>query len=290
MATEWTIDALKAEMSRSCKIISPQVTGGVHAQVYPHATRLACMFFKFPDNQTAQGQPPDTVRKFNELVNTLRDHQFNIILKAAWLPFSNSETLIGNINHANPPVISGGLWCHENKLNELTERMDALERTNQDLKKQSIDSKRTEERSREHWCIEMEERIDVLEQTNQALETSVTFLKARNTVLEKHCIIDNSKYAFLIQRYWKKYVLIKRIREAAKIYRLTRNFSRFINPVEMIADLIDCRSVVSEGSVPTKPPTTTTTAAVGRRHTGPASEASACDIRRSNQIVQDWMN
>ena len=59
---------------------------------------------------------------------------------------------------------------------------------------------------------------------------SVIFLKNRNAILERgDYIIYKSKCAFLIQRYWKKYILIKRIKDAANIYKLTRNFSQFIS-------------------------------------------------------------
>jgi chaperonin cofactor prefoldin len=176
------------------------------------------------------------------------------------------------------------------KISELVERMETLEKTNKTL---TQNLEKVNERVNESKVLE-----ETLNKKIEDLEASVSFLKNRNTILERNCVIDNSKYAFLIQRYWKKYVLIKRIKEAAKIYKFTRNFSRFVKPVELMEDLIDCRSVVGD---PPKPsveidigllhvnhvPDPVT---VGRRHRGPASVTSESSIKRSEQIVRDWNN
>jgi hypothetical protein len=85
--------------------------------------------------------------------------------------------------------------------------------------------------------------------------------------------VDKSKCAFLIQRYWKKYILIKRIKEAAQIYRNSNSrFAQFmIRPLhvteKLYDDLMYCRSQ--------------------RRVRSIASEKS---IQRSNQLVRDWNN
>ena len=240
MALEWTVDALKTEIEKMCKIPAGCTNSpDIHAHVNPHATKLACMFFKVPDEATAQGQPPDTVKKFNELVKTLMYHQYDRILKGYWK--GDAEQLCCSITQVRPPLIYGGLWCHENQLKELVKRMETLEKTNKTLS-QKLDDKNLEKVDEN----KLEKKFNILNKKVEVLEASVSFLKNRNSILERNCVIDNSKYAFLIQRYWKKYVLIKRIKEAAKIYKLTRNFSQFVKPAELMEDLIDCRSMTGE--------------------------------------------
>jgi len=66
------------------------------------------------------------------------------------------------------------------------------------------------------------------------IEQRVIFLSERNSILESLCISNKYKYARTIQRYWRKYKLLKRIKEASNIYRLTKNFTNFVNPINML--------------------------------------------------------
>ena len=158
----------------------------------------------------------------------------------------NHDPVKRNLHYYVHRYVASGLLTHESKINELVERMETLEKT------------------------------------NKILETKVEKLEVENKHL-KNCIIDKSKFALVIQRYWKKYLLIKRIKEASKIFKFTRNFSHFVNPVEIMEDLIDLRSTCSE-STPCSPTT------IGRKHRGPPSVASEMSIRRSEQVVRDWLN
>ena len=245
MALEWTVDALKTEIEKMCKIPAGCTNSpDIHAHVNPHATKLACMFFKVPDVATAHGQPPTTVKKYIELVKTLQNHIYDRTLKAHWRSYYESERgILANLVSINSftPMIHAGLWIHECKISELVQRMETLEKTNKTLA-QNLDNKKLEKVDEN----KLEKKFNTLNKKVEALEASVSFLKNRNSILERNCVIDNSKYAFLIQRYWKKYVLIKRIKEAAKIYKLTRNFSQFVKPAELMEDLIDCRSMTGE--------------------------------------------
>jgi len=310
MATEWTMETIKAEMVKVCPNFCPDqasahggvaANGGasIHAQIRTHASRLACMYFKVPDNTVAQGQPPDTVKKYNDLVKILTQQGYDQLLIQQWNSTNPSlnttifSKILQGITQPTAPgpissIVGGGLWSHEFRIKELFDRMETLEKTNKTLTQK--DNK-------------LMERVEVLEKTNktltqkdnkllervETLEMKVIFLKNRNTILERNCVIDNSKYAFLIQRYWKKYILIKRIKEAAKIYKLTRNFSRFVKPVELMEDLIDCRSVVGDPPVEIETPNHVPVT-VGRRHHGPPSVTSESSIKRSEQIVRDWNN
>jgi hypothetical protein len=301
MATEWTMETIKAEMVKVCPKTIPAASNtpgsSLCSQISTHAYRLACMYFKVPDKTTAQGQPPATVKKFDELVKTLQYHMYDRILKAEWK--NDAERLVSCGTHTHALTIYGGLWTHESKISELLERMETLEKTNKTLT-QNLEASVSFLKNRNTPILE------TLNKKIEDLEASVSFLKNRNTILERNCVIDNSKYAFLIQRYWKKYVLIKRIKEAAKIYKFTRNFSRFVKPDELMEDcrsvssdppveietpdelMEDCRSVFSDPPVEIETPHDPVT--VGRRHRGPPSVTSESSIKRSEQIVRDWNN
>jgi len=188
------------------------------------------------------------------------------------------------------------------KISELVERMETLEKTNKTLTQnlEKVNERKVLEETLNKKIEDLEASVSFLKNRNtpiletlnkkiEDLEASVSFLKNRNTILERNCVIDNSKYAFLIQRYWKKYILIKRIKEAAKIYKFTQNFSRFVKPVVLMEDLIDCRSVVGDPHVEIETPNHVPVT-VGRRHRGPPSVTSESSIKRSEQIVRDWNN
>lgn len=67
------------------------------------------------------------------------------------------------------------------------------------------------------------------------LEKRVIFLSERNILLEQLCISTSKyEYASTIQRYWRKYKLLKRIKEASNIYRLTKNFTNFVKPINIL--------------------------------------------------------
>ena len=65
-------------------------------------------------------------------------------------------------------------------------------------------------------------------------ENQINFLTVRNKFLEDTLVIYKSPYVITIQRYWRKYKLLKRIKEASNIYRLTKNFTNFVNPINML--------------------------------------------------------
>ena len=252
MATEWTIETLKSEMVKAYMPSSNYCDG---SQVCSNARRFACMYFKFPDDTVARGQPPDTIEKYNELVKTLTRHYYDTHLKGRWKPIPEklaNETA----QHYNRELhigINAGLWTHESKINELIERMETLEKTNKILKTKV-----------ENFNI-LFKRVEQLEVENKYL---------------KNCIIDKSKCALVIQRYWKKYLLIKRIKEASKVFKFTRNFSHFVNPVEILEDLIDCRSAMDE------PITCSPT--FGRKHRGPHSVTSEMSTSGSVFELTDY--
>ena len=64
-------------------------------------------------------------------------------------------------------------------------------------------------------------------------EKQINFLTVRNRFLEDTCVIYKSPHVIIIQRYWRKYKLLKRIKEASDIYRLTKNFTNFVNPINI---------------------------------------------------------
>jgi hypothetical protein len=283
MATEWTMETIKAEMCRMTRGIDLTQEGQTKLTALAHQN--ACSFLKVPDSATALRQPPDTVKKYHNLVKILTQQGYDQILIQQWNSTNPSlnttifSKILQGITQPTVPgpissIVGGGLWSHEFRIKELFDRMETLEKTNKTLT-QNL------EKVNEKKFITLNKKIE-------DLEASVSFLKNRNTILERNCVIDNSKYAFLIQRYWKKYILIKRIKEAAKIYKLTRNFSRFVKPVELMEDLIDCRSVVGDPPVEIETPHVPVT--VGRRHRGPPSVTSESSIKRSEQIVRDWNN
>ena len=248
MATEWTIETLKSEMVKA--YTPPQPGVYMHVHVSSIATRLACMYFKFPDDTVARGQPPDTIEKYDELVKTLKHHHYDTHLKGLWKPIPEKFVC----NHPNQHrELTAGLWTHECKINELIERMETLEKTNKILKTKVV-----------NFNI-LFKRVEQLEVENKYL---------------KNCIIDKSKCALVIQRYWKKYLLIKRIKEASKVFKFTRNFSHFVNPVEILEDLIDCRSVIDE------PITCSPT--FGRKHRGPHSVTSEMSTSGSVFELTDY--
>jgi len=309
------METMKAEMTRVCSKISVRNDTGSgnfnpFRDIVLNADRLACMFFKVPDNKTAHGQPPEAVKKYTELVEILKDHQFEILLTQSHnITYSHQNmegfflTGITSTNSWFP-----GIWCHENQLKELVERMETLEKNNKTLTRK-LEEKglekltgRVEELEKNNktlynHCIVSRENIKIIERKMETLENNMTFLKSRNEILEKNCIIDYSKYASLIQRYWKKHILTKRVKEASQIYRMTRNFSSFIKPVEMMKNRTREHMTEEETDIELSSARTHVSVRVPHKHTvvkirtpSTISDPRTWTHHKAEQFVRDWAN
>jgi hypothetical protein len=274
MATEWTMETIKEEMVKVCPSHIHDNTQQMGQQIYPHAIRLAYIYFNLP---AGGQQPPATQQKINDLTQTLINHQYDRILKAQWN--TNVQNICSTLSRRAecPPVIVGGLWTHESKISELMERVETLEKTNQTLTlkdnklsgrvetlektnqtltnklsgrvetlektNQTLTNKlsgrlETLEKTNQTLTNKLSGRVETLEKTNQTLtlklenesklekklntlaeniedlETSVRFLKNRNTILERNCVIYNSISAFLfipmflLKFFWNKSMVV----------------------------------------------------------------------------------
>jgi hypothetical protein len=113
------------------------------------------------------------------------------------------------------------------------------------------------------------------------LDEQVAALKTRNQVLEKNIKVDYETQACIIQKYWKKHVLVKRIKEASRVYKLTKNFIHFINPHEMLE-----KKLVAESP----PPRHHVRCYFPPKKSQGESSSSEWSKSKANQIAKDWMN
>ena len=221
MATEWTMETIKAEMVKECPSLHlDDNTQKMGQQIYRPASRVAYRYFKLPDGAHT---PPATQQKINDLTQTLINHQYDRILKAQWN--TNVQNIFSTLSRRAecPPVIVGGLWTHESKISELMERVETLEKTNQTLTlKDNKLSGRVETLEKTNQTLtlklenesKLEKKLNTLAENIEDLETSVRFLKNRNTILKMNCVIDKSNSAFLfilmflLKFFWNKAMVV----------------------------------------------------------------------------------
>jgi hypothetical protein len=210
---EWTMETIKVEMSSVCDRLYNHRNGFVHhGEIFPHAENCARKFFGVISPEAVGQMPPAAIQKYNELVKTLANYQSDLIYKHYWNNINTSWGVMRATSNGNYDInIISGLWCHEEKINKLE---SAFSKLNNILETFTLKNR-------------------LLEHRIQNLENHVSDLTLKNKILEKNCI-NYSMYASIIQKYWKKYMLMKRIKEASRVYKLTKNFIKFINPHEIL--------------------------------------------------------
>ena len=279
---EWTMETIKVEMKSVCNNLNNNSGFVEHTRIFAIAEICARKFFGVISPEAVCQMPPAAIQKYNELVQTLTNYQSDLIYKHYWNKINTSWGVMReiSINDKTGFNITSGLWCHEENINKLesavlklnnivdtfTLKNQLLEHRIQNLENHVSDltlKNKILEKNETQLDAHMSAVLDHLEK----LDEQVAALNTRNRVLEKHIKVDYETQACIIQKYWKNHVLMKRIKEASRVYKLTKNFIKFINPHEILQNPPKKTSVATDRSVPRT-----------------WSNAKAA------QIARDWMN
>jgi hypothetical protein len=213
---------VKDELRKLCVQRNP-VLNSHNIDVYQLSTQWAYKLHDVTPEQAIQ-RPQEFQTSIQESACELREFVLDLCLENMYKHDTRHPNNYLKFWDNNSIKFQVYLWQFKRELKHMSQQVETLENVNSVL---------------ENKVLKMSQQVETLENVNSVLENKVLKMSQQVETLEKYrCLFtDKNVSANIIKRYWRKYVLIKRISEASKIYNLTKNFSNFVDPVTMMKNV-----------------------------------------------------